>query len=127
MSKILIVDDSTDLLEVLKFFLEEKGYEVETVSRHQNLISLIKSFSPDLLLLDIYLHGGDGREICKKLRKEEATKYLCILMFSASTKALLNYESYGADGYIEKPFGLQEIVSKVESILEKCKDYYQNK
>ncbi len=127
MSKILIVDDSADLLEVLKFFLTEKGYEVETVSRHQNLISLIKSFSPDLLLLDIYLQGGDGREICKNLRKQEATKYLCILMFSASTKELLKYKSYGADGYIEKPFGLQGIVTRIESTLEKCKDHYQNK
>ncbi len=96
------------------------------MSTRENLLIMIKSFSPDLILLDIYLQGEDGREICKELRKQEATKYLCILMFSASTKALINYQSYGADGYIEKPFGLQEIVNKIEFILEKCKDYYHN-
>lgn len=123
MSKIVIVDDSRDLLEVLKFFLEEKGYEVETATREHDLISLVKSFSPDLIILDIYLQGEDGREICKELRRHEETKYLCILMFSASTKALTNYKEYGADGYIEKPFGLNEIVDKIESTFETCKDY----
>ena len=125
MSKIVIVDDSRDLLEALKFFLEEKGYEVETVTRQQDLISVIKSFSPDLIILDIYLQEEDGREICKELRRHKETKYLCILLFSASTKALTNYKEYGADGYIEKPFGLNEIVDKIESTLETCKDYHQ--
>ena len=125
MSKIVIVDDSRDLLEVLKFFLEEKGFEVEIVTRKQALIEVISSYSPDLIILDIYLQGEDGREICKELRRQQATRYLCILMFSASTKALINYKEYGADGYIEKPFGLNEIVKKIETTLESCKDYHQ--
>ena len=123
MSKIVIVDDSRDLLEVLKYFLEEKGYEVETATKEQDLISLVRSFSPDLIMLDIYLQSEDGREICKELRKNEETKYLCILMFSASSKALTDYKEYGADGYIEKPFGLHDIVEKIEATLETCKDY----
>ncbi|MDB5224165.1 MAG: response regulator receiver [Chitinophagaceae bacterium] len=125
MSKIIIVDDSRDLLEVLKFFLEEKGYEIETVTTQRDLVSVIKSFLPDLIILDIYLQGQDGREICKELRRHAETKYMCILMFSASAKALVNYKEYGADGYIEKPFGLNEIVNKIEATLETCKDYYQ--
>ena len=124
MSKIIIVDDSGDLLEVLKFFLEEKGYEVETVTTKEDLINSIKSFSPDLVILDIYLQGEDGRDICKALRKHEETKYLCVLMFSSSTKALVNYKEYGADGFIEKPFGLADIVNKIETALETCKDFY---
>jgi DNA-binding response OmpR family regulator len=124
MSKIVIVDDSRDLLEVLKYFLEEKGYEVETVLNKQELVEAIRSYSPDLIILDIYLQGEDGREICKELRLQEETKYLCILMFSASTKALINYKDYGADGYIEKPFGLNEIVEKIEATLETCRDYH---
>ena len=124
MSKIVIVDDSRDLLEVLKFFLEEKGYEVETVTQEKDLISVIKLFSPDLIILDIYLLGEDGREICKELRRHEATKYLCILMFSA-TKALADYREYGADGFIEKPFGLNEIVNKIELTMEGCRDYHR--
>lgn len=124
MSKIVIVDDSMDLLEVLKYFLEEKGYEVETLTTPQDLIPLIRSFSPDVILLDIYLQAEDGRNICRELRKNEETKYLCILMFSASAKALGNYKEYGADGFIEKPFGLKEIVDKIEATIETCKDYH---
>ncbi len=126
MSKIVIVDDSLELLEVLKYFLEEKGFEVETVTKRQELIYIIKSSSPDLIILDIYLQGEDGREICKELRKQEETKYLCILMFSASAKVLTHFKEYGADGYIEKPFGLNEMVAKIESTLETCKEYHQN-
>ena len=126
MNKIIIVDDSRDLLDVLRYFLEEKGYEVETATKERDLKLLITSFSPDLILLDIYLEGEDGREICKELRKQEETKYLCILMFSASAKELGNYKEYGADGYIEKPFGLNEIVDKIESTLKSSKDYRQH-
>jgi DNA-binding response OmpR family regulator len=126
MSKIVIVDDSGDLLEVLSFFLKEKGYTIDTAMSEGDLIPLIKSFSPDLVILDIYLRGEDGRDICKELRRHDATKYLCILMTSSSSIALANYKEYGADGYIEKPFGLVEIVETIESTLETCKDYHQN-
>jgi len=126
MSKIVLVDDSKDLLEVLKFFLEEKGYEVKTATNEYELQSIIKSFSPDLIILDIYLRGEDGREICKELRRNQETQYLCIIIFSASANSLLNYKEYGADGYIEKPFGLNEIVDKIESTLEICRDYGQH-
>lgn len=123
MPKILIIDDSIDLLEVLKYFLEEKGYEVEIASTQKDLKTLLKSFQPDVLILDIFLQGEDGREICKDLRKEVETKDLCILMFSSSPKALIDYKQYGADGFIEKPFGLLEIVHKIEATLEGCRNY----
>ncbi|HEV8080593.1 MAG TPA: response regulator [Chitinophagaceae bacterium] len=123
MSKIVIVDDSIDLLEVMKFFLEEKGYEVEIATSQQDLFSLLRSSSADLIILDVFLQGGDGREICKELRRSEEHKYLCILLFSTSPKALANAKKCGADGYIEKPFGLTDIVDKIESTLETCKDY----
>jgi DNA-binding response OmpR family regulator len=125
MSKIIIVDDSQDLLDVLKFFLEQRGYQVETVSTEKDLQLLIRSFSPDLIILDVYLQAEDGREICKKLRSHIETKYMCVLIFSASTKKLSNYKEYGADDYLEKPFGLNEVINKIESALETCKDYHQ--
>lgn len=123
MSKIIILDDSEDLLDILKYFLQEKGYEVETASNRNELLSLIKSFSPDLLIVDIFLSDDDGREICKELRKLSVTNYLCILIFSASPKAIGDYKDYGADGFIDKPFGLNEIIEKIEATLDTCKEY----
>ncbi len=96
---------------------------METVKSKSDLLLLIKSFSPDLIMLDIFLQGEDGREICKELRKHKETKYLCILLFSASSKELANYKDHGADGFIEKPFGLNGIIEKIEATLETCKDY----
>jgi DNA-binding response OmpR family regulator len=124
MNKIVLVDDSKELLEVLQFFLEGKGYEVYSVTGGEELLPVIRSFSPDLVILDIFLRGEDGRDICKKLRQQDETKYICVLLFSASSNALANYKEYGADGYLEKPFGLKEITQKIQSTLETCKDYY---
>lgn len=124
MRKIVIVDDSEDLLEVLRFFLEEKGFTIETATNYAQLVSLVKSFSPDLVMLDIFLQHDDGREICKKLREHDSTKYVCILLFSAYTKVLAGFQEYGADGFIEKPFGLKALIDKIESTLESCKDYH---
>ena len=127
MSKILIIDDSIDLLEALQFFLESKGYEVKCVPTAESVLSSIKSFSPDLVILDIFLNGYDGREICNKLRSLSETKHLCIILFSASDKDVLRYKQYGADGYLPKPFGLNDIIEKIESTLEDCKSQYITK
>jgi DNA-binding response OmpR family regulator len=124
MSKILIVDDSTDLHEALQFFLTEKGYEVKCIASAKNLVSIVKEFLPDLIFLDIYLQGEDGREICKKLRTLVETKYLCIILFSVSDKDAKLYKEFGADGYLEKPFGLNEMIEKIEDTLQYCKKQY---
>ena len=124
--KILIVDDSSDILEVMEHFLTIKNYEVKCISRTEELLPTIRSFSPDLIILDIFLHGADGREICKKLRSSIETKYLCILLFSASGKDVKKYKDYGADGYLEKPFGLNELIKTIEATLEHCKEAYSS-
>jgi DNA-binding response OmpR family regulator len=126
MSKILIVDDSRDILEAMEYFLTEKGYEVKSISTADELLPAIHSFLPDLIILDIFLHGEDGREICKKLRSSIETKYLCILLFSASGKDVKKYKEYGADGYLEKPFGLNDLIKRIESTLQQCKDVYSS-
>lgn len=122
MSKLLIVDDSSDLLEAMQFFLEKKGYTVKTVSNSHNVFKEVMEYHPDLVVIDVYMHGKDTREVCKELRKHVETKYLCILLFSSSPKALENHIENGADGCLEKPFGLNHLVEKIESILQGCKD-----
>jgi DNA-binding response OmpR family regulator len=119
MNKLLIVDDSTDLLEAMEMILLQKGYFVKTLSRYHNIYKEIEEFNPDLLILDIFLSGRDGREICKELRIAASNKYLSIIIFSASPKALENYEFYGADDYLEKPFGINNLVEKIESVLSR--------
>jgi len=120
MSKLLIVDDSTDLLDAMELILMQKGYIIKTLPGNTNIFKEINAFNPDLLILDIFLAGKDGREICKELRKIVENKYLCIIMFSASPKALEDYRSYGADDCLEKPFGINNLIEKIEHVLSNC-------
>ena len=122
MSKILIVDDSKELQEALQLFLTKKGYEVLCTESGKNLLPIIKELLPDMIFLDVFLQGEDGREICKELRNNSETKYLCIILISGSPKDLQLYKEFGADGYLEKPFALPVLLDKIESTLGKCKD-----
>ena len=122
MSKLLIVDDSVALLEVMKNILERNEYTVKTLNSATNIYKEISEFQPDLLILDIYLAGEDGREICKAIRKNVETRHVCILVFSASPKTLEDYKSYYADDFIEKPFDITNLVEKIKLVLDYCKN-----
>lgn len=121
-AKILIIDDSKDILEGMKMFLEIKNYKVKTISNAKTIKEDIAAFNPDLLILDIFLSGYDGRELCKTLKTEKDTKHLKIILFSAASNALVDYGYYGADECLEKPFGLNDISDKIESVLNITKD-----
>lgn len=115
--KLLLIDDSRDLLEVLKIYFDKKGYIVSIVSNSREIYSAIKTSDPDILLMDVLLSGSDGRQICKTLRESPDTRHLGIILTSASADNLENYRMFGADDYIEKPFELTDLEQKVTSIL----------
>ena len=117
--KILIVDDSKDILEGMKMFLEIKNYQVKTVLNAQTINEDIAEFDPDLIILDVYMSGFDGRELCQKLKADKNTNHVKVILFSAASNALEDYELYGADECLEKPFGLNDISEKIESLLGK--------
>src|SRR5258705_3643787 len=118
MSKILILDDSIDLLETLQFILEKRKYLVKTLNIADHICEEIYSFDPDLLIMSVLLTDADGRNICKELKNNVETKHLFILLFSASHQLLVNYKNDGADDYLEKPFDLDIFETKVKSLLE---------
>ena len=117
MVKILIADDNEDLLELMQIFLEEKGYGVKTVSTRKKLFSEIKNNMPHLIILDVFLNGEDGREICRQLRENTKMDKVNILIISANPYAIKEYKSFGADGFVEKPFELEDFIQKVEAII----------
>jgi DNA-binding response OmpR family regulator len=117
MSRLLIMDDSTELLDALKYIFENNGYFVKTVNNPGKIFHEIAEFQPDILVLDILLGGEDGREICQKLKKDEKNKDLRILIFSANPNYLKDYKTYNADDYIEKPFDISNLLEKINSLL----------
>lgn len=114
MAKILVVDDDLDILVVMEILLNMKGYEVEVTPKWEHAIDKIRIFKPDLILLDVLISGNDGRTICKKLKAEEDTKHIPIIMFSAHPSAEATISEYGANDFIAKPFDVNELMEKIK-------------
>lgn len=118
MANVMVVDDSKDMLEVLKFILHEAGHKVICVSGRLQMMHELKTFLPDIIILDVRLGEDDGREVCKALKTDEHTIHISILLMSASPKLLANHSACGADDIIAKPFHLDELTEKVGVILK---------
>jgi two-component system phosphate regulon response regulator PhoB/two-component system alkaline phosphatase synthesis response regulator PhoP len=118
MSKILVIDDDKDLLEVTHALLTKKGFEVKINNNWEEALESIPAFNPQLIILDVFLNGVDGLDICKQLKSMPHTKHIPVLIFSAYPRVAetVIYE-YGADDFIAKPFEVNELVLKVHSVL----------
>ncbi|KPA16435.1 Response regulator receiver sensor signal transduction histidine kinase [Candidatus Magnetomorum sp. HK-1] len=116
--KILIVDDDPLNLEILEEILSEK-YLVCTADSGEEAIRVLPDFNPDLLLLDIMMHGIDGYEVCRRIRANQRYRLLKIILVSGKTMLEERLEGYeaGADDYITKPFVDEELDAKVRVFL----------
>lgn len=114
--KILIADDDPGILDALSLFLEDVGYEVETTNDGGSVLKF-QNGHPDLLLLDIWMSGWSGRDICLSLKSQEATRHLPIILISANDEAERIAWEAGADDFIAKPFDLDDVLEKIEQFL----------
>ena len=121
MIKILIFDDNTDLLECMQLCLESYDYLVQTTARMSDFYSELDRFSPDAVIIDVNLSGEDGRLHCKKLRKDKKYDHLPLILFSSDTNKLKDYEHYGADATLNKPFDINEMSDILTSAINKRK------
>ncbi len=117
MKNILVVDDDPDILDAIQFVLEDAGYNVKTTQKGEYAENLHKNL-PDLIILDVLLSGKDGRTICQKLKSQEDTKNVPIIMISAHPSAQQTVKEVGADGFIAKPFDISMLLSKVGHSLQ---------
>lgn len=123
MRKLLVVDDNTELLFAMESLLCFYDFTVRTATGSKTLMNEITSFEPEIIILDVLLCGEDGREICKKIRENLNYNAVTLLLFSASPKHLLNYKKHGADGVIEKPFGIKELIENIETAVQSRKEF----
>lgn len=114
--KILIADDDAAILDVLTLFLEDVGYEVECTIDAAT-VSKFASGYPDMLILDIWMSGYNGRDICIALKNQEATSHLPIILFSAKQEAENIAREAGADDFLAKPFDLDILLEKIEQLI----------
>ncbi len=118
--KVMIADDDPGILDAVEAMLEYGGYEVSSTANGATVLD-IKSNLPDLLLLDIWMSGTDGRDVCKQLKAQELTKDMPIIMISASTELENSAKDAGADDFLEKPFDMEELLNKISYFLDKKK------
>ena len=115
--KIFIADDDQDILEIISMILHTKNYEIQATSDANDIFNLNDSDLPDLILMDIWMSGLDGREICRCLKNDDHTKDIPFIFISANSNIEEITKEYKADGYIAMPFEMQELLSKINSYL----------
>lgn len=119
--KILIVDDETDAVELLKFNLKPAGFDTLAAHNGNEAIQKARQDSPDLILLDLMLPEMDGLEVCKVLRGDSSTSDIPIIILTAKTAEIdrvLGLE-FGADDYLTKPFSARELILRIRNLLRR--------
>jgi DNA-binding response OmpR family regulator len=116
--KVMIADDDPGILDAVEAMLEFGGYKVSSTANGATVLDMKTNF-PDLLLLDIWMSGTDGRDVCKQLKAQDLTKDMPIIMISASTELERSAKEAGADDFLEKPFDMEELLLKIAYFLDK--------
>lgn len=118
MTTILLIDDDPDVRTVMSRLLQKQGYYVETASKREEALAKLEKKLPSLILLDVLLSGHDGRELCRELKASFATSHIPVIMFSGHPGAALQFEVYGADDFITKPFNTDVLLEKLDRHLK---------
>ena len=116
MKKVLVADDDPSILEVISLILEDAGFKAETSVDGEAIYKMEKEY-PDLLLLDIWMSGMDGREICRYLKSQELTRNIPIIMISANKDVAEIARDCGADDFVAKPFDMEYLLATIRKYV----------
>lgn len=119
--KILLCEDNDMVIHMTRFALESEGFEVETVSNTSEVFDRIKSVTPDIILLDLNLPVDGGSFVMKKLKSEKETENIPVVLFSGEDKLPEISEKLKADGYIQKPYGVNDLIGTIQKFIPKYK------
>lgn len=116
--KILVVDDDTNICELLRLYLEKEGYVVKIVNDGVSAINAFKQENPDLTLLDIMIPKLDGWQVCREIRKFSDKPIIMLTAKGETFDKVLGLE-LGADDYVTKPFDTKEVVERIKAVLRR--------
>ena len=119
--KILVVEDEAPIQELLQFNLERKKYRVKVVDSGEQALTVVGTYMPDLILLDIMLPGADGLEVCKQIKANSKTVAIPIIMLTALSEEadIVTGLELGADDYVTKPFSPSVLLARVKAALRR--------
>lgn len=117
-SKILIVDDESNIVELIRLYLEKDGFDTVVARDGHEALSKFKSENPDLIILDIMIPEPDGWQVCREIRKSSNVPIIMLTAKSETFDKVLGLE-LGADDYLTKPFEAKELVARVKAVLRR--------
>jgi DNA-binding response OmpR family regulator len=119
--RLLVVEDSPDIADLLKHYLERAGHTIDHVASGRDVMPQVKRSRPDLILLDLMLPGMDGLLVCQALRHDPATAAIPVIMLTARGEESdkIRGLELGADDYVVKPFSPKELVARVAALLRR--------
>ena len=125
--KILVVEDEEDIQELIRYNLEKEGFNnLQIVDCGERALEVLKSFSPDIILLDLMLPGMDGLAVCRHLKSSQETSKIPVIMLTAKseeTDVIIGLEM-GADDYVAKPFSNKVLIARIKSVLRRSKQTF---
>ena len=119
---ILVVEDESDIQELIRYNLEKEGYRVTCAGTGEEALEQIARKQPDLILLDLMLPGRDGLSVCKELKRDDQTSEIPILMLTAKSEEadIVTGLELGADDYVTKPFSPRVLLARVRTIVRRA-------
>lgn len=115
--KLLVVDDDEGIRELLSTFLESKGYDVALASSGEEALAIAEKWNPQVILLDVRMPGLDGIEVCMRLKRNEKTRSISVIVATAFEETVVEALDAGADDFVSKPFHLAEIALRLGAMF----------
>ena len=116
--KILIVDDDTNICELLRLYIEKEGFTAFLANDGEAALKMFDAAEPDLVLLDIMLPGLDGWQVCREIRKKSACPIIMLTAKGEVFDRVLGLD-LGADDYVVKPFETKEVIARIKAVLRR--------
>ncbi len=120
-ARILLVDDEPDITGTLEYNLRREGYETQVADTGQQALALARETPPDLVVLDLMLPDLSGTEVCRRLRQDDRTRGVLVLMLTARGDEIDRVVGFelGADDYVTKPFSVRELLLRIRALLRR--------
>ena len=121
MSRVLVVEDSADIADLIRHYLERAGHTVDVTATGNDALPRARKTGPDLVILDLMLPGMDGLLVCQALRHDRSTAAIPVIMLTARGEEADRVRGLelGADDYVTKPFSPKELVARVAALLRR--------
>ena len=116
---ILVADDEKHIVQLVRLYLSNEGYQVDTAADGQEALEKARRLKPDLIILDLMMPRIDGWEVCRRLRKETNVPVIMLTARTEDVDKIVGLE-LGADDYVTKPFNPRELVARVKAVLRRA-------